>query len=280
MDLHHLKIFYEVARRGGFTAAARTLRVSQPSLSRSVRLLEEAEKVTLLQRGKRGVTLTAEGKAFFGSCEKIFAEVETLRTTRTGAELAGELAIAASDNLCNHVLPRVLPGFLRQHPGLKARLFSGTSEQILGELREGRAELGLFYTEVRDRSFETEKLWPVEFVMVRAPRAEAGDAFVGSRTGDYAKAYPALAMLRSAGFDPKAVMETNNQETQKRMVMAGLGYSLLPSHMVEVELREGRLEKMKAPRQFKGQVFLASRRGVRLSRTAEAWRAVLRNFSL
>jgi DNA-binding transcriptional LysR family regulator len=280
MDLHHLRIFYEVARRGGFTAAARTLRVSQPSLSRSVRLLEEEEQVTLLERSKRGVTLTADGRAFFASCEKIFAEVEGLKTSRAGAELSGDLALAASDNLCNHVLPRVLPAFLRQHSRVKARLFSGTSEQILEELREGRAELGLFYSEVRDRkAFETEKLWPVEFVMVRAPGGDE-QAFVGSRSGDYAKAYPALAMLRSAGLDPKAVLETNNQETQKRMVMAGLGFSLLPAHMVEAELRTGRLEKMKTPRHFKGQVFLARRRGVRLSRSAEAWRDTLKNFSL
>ena len=72
MELNHLKYFYEVARAGSFTAAARNLRVSQPSLSKTVALLEAREKIQLLERSKKGVTLTKIGMEVYTRCEKIF----------------------------------------------------------------------------------------------------------------------------------------------------------------------------------------------------------------
>jgi DNA-binding transcriptional LysR family regulator len=54
MELNHLKYFYEVAKRGSFTGASKTLRVSQPSISKIVQLLEEREGVKLFNRNKKG----------------------------------------------------------------------------------------------------------------------------------------------------------------------------------------------------------------------------------
>ncbi|MGZ3729965.1 MAG: LysR family transcriptional regulator [Bdellovibrionota bacterium] len=285
MELNHLRVFYEVARRGGFTAAARALCVSQPSLSRSVKLLEDAENVRLLERGKRGVALTPEGRLFFASCERVFGELENLRLIagQSKGEITGSLSIAASDNICNHVLPRLHPAFARANPKVRTRLFSGTSEQILEELRSRQAELGLFYTEVKDaRTFTCEKLWSVEFVLVCGAQHQSPSmetlGFVGSRAVDYAKAYPALAMLRSAGMEPRTVFETNNQETQKQLVLAGYGCTLVPRHMVEGEIKSGKLKRMKTPKTLGGHVFLVSRRGQPLSRAAEAWREAVFAF--
>jgi DNA-binding transcriptional LysR family regulator len=285
MELNHLKTFYEVARLGSFTAAARFLRVSQPSLSRTVRLLEEGEGVRLLERGKNGVSLTADGRAFFDGCARIFAEVDQLHlaATRGSREISGDLSLAASDNLCNHVLPRILPDFGRRHPKVRVRLFAGTSDQILQELRAQQAELGLFYTETRNaKAFASEPLWEVEFVPVCAPEHGASDlgalGFIGSRASDYAKAYPALSMLRSVGVEPKTIFETNNQETQKQLALAGLGYTLVPRHMVESELRTGRLRRLKTPRSLKGRVFLVRKKSRALSRAAQALRETLQAF--
>jgi DNA-binding transcriptional LysR family regulator len=285
MELNHLKTFYEVAKRGGFTSAARALRVSQPALSRAVRLLEESEGVRLFERGRQGVTLTEEGRIFFDACARIFRELEVLRTaaSRGAGEVTGELSIAASDNLCNYVLPRLLPAFQRAHPRVRTRIFSGTSEQILGELRAQESEVGLFYTEVRDhRAFDCTPLWDVEFVAVcSAGLGTAGFetlGFVGSRAADYAKAYPALAMLRSAGIEPRTVVETNNQETQKQLVLAGLGYTLVPRHMVDEDLRAGRLRRLKTARTLKGTVYFVRKKGRAESRAAQKWRETLRSY--
>ncbi|RZA04544.1 MAG: LysR family transcriptional regulator, partial [Proteobacteria bacterium] len=54
MELNHLRYFYEVAKAGSFTNAARSLRISQSALSKTVALLEAREGVKLLQRSKSG----------------------------------------------------------------------------------------------------------------------------------------------------------------------------------------------------------------------------------
>src|SRR5689334_13386897 len=114
MELNHLKYFYEVARLGSFTKASRALRISQPSISKMVKLLEGRQNVKLLDRSKRGgVHLTPTGKRFFESCISIFGEVETLKNVvdHEKVECAGDLAIGASDNICNYMVPDILEPF-------------------------------------------------------------------------------------------------------------------------------------------------------------------------
>src|SRR6187399_2564423 len=72
MEINHLKVFFEVAKIGSFTEAARRLNISQSALSRSVALLEEIEKVILFERSKRGLTLTSTGEEVFRKCEELF----------------------------------------------------------------------------------------------------------------------------------------------------------------------------------------------------------------
>src|SRR5581483_10897547 len=86
------------------------------------------------------------------------------------SEIAGDLSLGASDNLCNYLLPPILAALLKRHPGLRPRLYSGTASQIQDEILEGRAELGLFYAKVREkRELEAEPVRFVEFWLVAAP---------------------------------------------------------------------------------------------------------------
>src|SRR6185503_2799532 len=78
-ELNHLGHFHAVARHKSFTAAARALRIQQPSVSRSVRLLEEALGVALLERHPRGVELTAAGQRVYERSVRVFEEVENIQ---------------------------------------------------------------------------------------------------------------------------------------------------------------------------------------------------------
>src|SRR4051794_3914037 len=114
MELNHLKYFYEVARRQSFTKASSALRVSQPSISRTIKQMEDVVGARLLDRTRRGgVSLTDTGKLFFQSCESIFQELENLKTTvqQKGAEVAGVLSVGASDNICNYLFPEIFTAF-------------------------------------------------------------------------------------------------------------------------------------------------------------------------
>lgn len=287
MELNHLKYFYEVAKRGSFTKASKALRVSQPSISKMVKLLEERENVKLLDRAKRGgVYLTPTGKRFYESCVTIFSEVTTLQNVVHDEieECAGDLSVGASDNICNYVLPNVLEPFLKKHQKVRLKLFSGTSDSIKTELLAGHSEIGFFYTKVREPGFTTESLAFASFAIVYNPSAFPKLAleelqntpYVGSRMSDYSKPYPTLEMLHSLGITPKSIIETNNQETQKRLALKGYGYTVVPEFMVQSEISKGTLRAIKTSRKIGSSVYLVKRKNRTLTKPAQEFEAHLR----
>jgi DNA-binding transcriptional LysR family regulator len=288
IDLNLLRHFYEVARLKSFTKAAKSLRIGQPAISRAIRSLEQKEGIRLFDRSTRGgVHLTAPAQRLYESCIRIFAEVETLRSILSTErdECVGTLAVGASDNVCNYLMPTWAARFLNLHPRVSLNLFSGTSEAILTELRESRIEIGLFYTPVTQPGFTTLRLYEVEFALI-APRDTQwqlrdldAQTYVGSRSTDYAAPYPALAMLHSVGVRPTKFVQANVQETQKRMVLAAVGYSVMPRFMVERELKAKELVEIETHKRLSGRLHLVRREGRTLTKPAEVFREFLKSIA-
>src|SRR5580692_4426422 len=76
VELRHLRVFEAVARLNSFTQAAEELAITQPALSRTVRQLEDALGVTLLDRSSRRVELTQAGRTFLDYVDRVLAELE------------------------------------------------------------------------------------------------------------------------------------------------------------------------------------------------------------
>ena len=289
--LAQFSYFREVAEQGGFSGAARALRISQPTLSKAVRLLEEEFGVRLFERSQgRRVELSAAGQGVLDTCRRILDEVEELsvRLKAGGRALSGPVTLAASDNLCHYVLPSLLRPFFCEHPRARLRLTAGTSASIREELLARRSELGVFFTRLAEPSLELTELGFVPFLAVVAPStlargsgarlrasALAEISYVGSRQRDYAAPYPALRMLDELGLKPGEVVETNIQEVQKRLVLEGYGYSVIPAFMVQDELRRGELRALEGPR-VGSSLYLARLRGRPRSPGGAALEACLR----
>lgn len=288
MQLNHLRSFYEVARHGSFTRASQALRVSQPSLSKMVKILETEENVRLLDRNRRGgIALTPVGRSLFQRLQPIFEEIGNLRSVieKEKDECAGELKIGCSDNVGNYILPEVFHDFLVEYPNARPLLFGGTSESIQAEMVKSNVELGLFYAVSREDVFHYERLGFVEFVVVHAPNGKsrlhlkdlAKNIYVSSRSTDYGKPFPALRMLQSLGIVPRHVFESSQQETQKRLVLKGIGYGVFPKFMVKNELETGALKLVSIPKKIGSEIYLVRRKNRTLSRTADVFAATLKN---
>jgi DNA-binding transcriptional LysR family regulator len=116
--------FAEIAREGGFSAAARRLGVSPQAVTRSLAALEAHLGVRLLHRTTRAVSLTAEGAEHLPRIERILRELADSERELTGsrAEPHGELTVTAPVAFGRlHVLP-VVTALLSQHPALDVRL--------------------------------------------------------------------------------------------------------------------------------------------------------------
>jgi len=290
MELNHLKYFHEVAKQGSFTRASKTLRISQPSISKMVKLLEEAENIRLFDRTKKGVALTETGKLFYKKSRAIFDEVENLKSLieMQRAECSGPLAIGASDNLCEYVLPRMLAAFGEMYPKVNVLLLNASSTHIKEEILDGKTELGIFYSRVKESVFSVDKLAHVEFVVACSSKNKVmknGDyrdlkniRFIGPRLMDYPNTCPMLLMLQEMGMDPTPSFETNSQQTQKKMVLLDHGYTIFPKHMIQSELRSGKLKIIKTPKKVGSDVFGVYRKNRTLTKPTALFLKYLREY--
>ena len=280
MELNQLRYFYEVARAGSFTQASRRMRVSQPAISKQVLQLERKEGYKFLDRRKRGVGLTPMGQILFERCDRIFGEFQALKETMRlrQEECGGELWVGASDNLCQYVLPQLLATFLKSNPTVRLSLFSGVSDTLRTKILDCSIEMALFYTLVKDRELNARKIAEIDFCVVAAPSLVGkkltidnlrGLRYIGSLTKDYVKPYPALQLLRRLKVEPASLVEVNLQEAQKQMALHGIGYTVVPAHMVKAELEKGLLVRL--PTRMKAPLYLILRRNRTLSRAAERW---------
>lgn len=142
-QIWRLKHFLAVAEVGSVQGAARTLNISQPALSKSLRLLEEHLRTTLFDRSARGVVLTPMGEAFYRRAREIQSEWDRslieLGATRDGAQ--GELRIGVGPTYAVVFMRRVLARLAHDYPNLRVSLRMGVGALLIPALQAGEISM-------------------------------------------------------------------------------------------------------------------------------------------
>jgi DNA-binding transcriptional LysR family regulator len=144
MELRHLRDFVAIAEEGSFTRAALKIHVTQPSLTRQIKNLEEELGAQLLVRGSHGVSLTASGQAFLVSAKRVLEiNSESVAAIKNAKQTnRPQLRIGYLSALYGEPLARTLGLFRRTHPLVGINLFDMTLTEQLAALSEGKLDLG------------------------------------------------------------------------------------------------------------------------------------------
>ena len=144
-NLSQYKIFYEVAKAGNISKAAKELYISQPAISKAISKLEDSLGLSLFTRSSRGVQLTSEGEILFEHTREAFDALD-----RGEQELKriqdfdiGHLRIGVSNTLCKYILLPYLKTFIDQYPHMKVTIESQATAQTLARLEQQKIDLGL-----------------------------------------------------------------------------------------------------------------------------------------
>lgn len=145
MDVRVLRYFLTVAREASFSRAADALYMSQPTLSRQIRDLEEELGTTLFVRTNRNVTLTRDGMRLRRRAQEI---VELMDRTREEFEnldedISGDVCIGSGETHAMRALARVAIDVRREHPGIRYHLFSGNADDVAERLDRGLLDFGV-----------------------------------------------------------------------------------------------------------------------------------------
>lgn len=144
-NLSQYKIFYEVAKAGNISKAAKELYISQPAISKAIGKLEDSLGLSLFTRSSRGVQLTSEGEILFEHAREAFEALERgeQELRRIQEFDIGHLRIGVSNTLCKYVLLPYLKTFIDQYPHMKVTIESQSTAQTLNRLEQQKIDLGL-----------------------------------------------------------------------------------------------------------------------------------------
>jgi len=149
MNIHHLELFYYVARHGGITEAVRNIPygIQQPAVSGQVAQLEEFLGVTLFQR--RPFSLTPAGEKLYQFIQPFFSNLDSIASDLQGGK-ARQIRIGASTFVLRDHLPALFQTVRRKFPNLKISLREGYQAEVESMLQ--REELDLAVTALEKKS--------------------------------------------------------------------------------------------------------------------------------
>lgn len=141
-DWNQVRAFLVTADEGSYSAAARALRVAQPTIGRQVGALERSLKVTLFERAGRGVTLTPTGLELVEHVRRMSEAAAQVSRIAAGqaTSIEGPLCISASELVASFLLPPLVAKLRARHPGLELEVVASNAAQ---DLRTREADLAV-----------------------------------------------------------------------------------------------------------------------------------------
>lgn len=139
MEIRLLKYFLEVVHEGSISAAADSLHITQPTLSRQLKYLEEQLNTTLFIRGNRNISLTDDGLLLLKRAEEIITLVEKTEKDflHNNDIISGDIYIGCGETDAMRIIARITKELQSQYPHVKVHLFSGNADDITEDLDKG-----------------------------------------------------------------------------------------------------------------------------------------------
>jgi DNA-binding transcriptional LysR family regulator len=243
MELRHLRYFVAVADTLNFTKAAAALHLAQPSLTRQIQKLEEEIGVRLLDRSKKHVALTEEGRAFLVDAKRLLTlATESIQSVqRLSRGETGQVNIGYVSNFNLSLLPKTLGAFRQDHPHVALNLFDMTPAEQFRALDAHKIDLG--FVGLRSPSASEGLRWeslapqktvvalPVKHSLARQKSVALRDLKAMFFVGMSETTHPGfrewlVQTCEPAGFTPRILQDAELEPALMRFVAEGLGVTL------------------------------------------------------
>jgi DNA-binding transcriptional LysR family regulator len=251
--LNAMAIFVRVVERGSFSAVARELQTSQPTISKVLQALESELGGKLISRSTRKLSLTDEGQRYYNECRQILAAVDAAEHSfQSGREsIAGHLRIGSSVSFGRLQIAPRLPEFLKRYPQVQIDLqLSDQNQDLVSEGLDVTFRIG----ELNDSGLIARHIGTTHRVTVAAPDYLALHG--QPQTPDELRKHNCLQfnLLNSQNLwvyerdarrhevRIRGNAQSNNSEAIREMVLGGLGISLSPVWLFSEDLIAGRVQ--------------------------------------
>lgn len=168
VNVRQLEAFCKVIEGGSMSTAAQALGVTQPAITKSIRLLEESLQILLFKRSGDHLYPTMEAQRLYHNAKKIFEEIEC--TEKLSKQLkdgrAGTLKVAAAYTMMATFIPDAIQGFRHKFPLVDVQLMALPPRQIVDRVKAHEFDLGVLYEPIVTSNLQKANLCKTEMVCV------------------------------------------------------------------------------------------------------------------
>jgi LysR family transcriptional regulator, transcriptional activator of the cysJI operon len=240
-----------VAQHGNITKAAQAMRISQPSLSKHLKSLEEGYRIRLFSRSGTGIQLTRDGTEFLTQIDPIVAQLKNIEARYLNGyreQQAGPLRVGGTYGPSSNILPSLLAIYRKTHPKVDIVLRSNSNSVIHNLVLNGELEVAVCSrpassTDLQSEPYVTQKL--VAFAAKSDPVAKKRELnlsdlgkiplIIRSDKESQSTTHPMLSALRKKGYKLNIAMLCDSPEAIKTAVSKKLGVGI----MYEDALKDG-----------------------------------------
>lgn len=260
--LAQYRIFFEVAKAGSISKAAKLLYISQPAISKSILRLEENLEIALFTRTSKGVSLTPEGQIFYEYLQNAFSAIEAGETHLAKIKQfnIGKITVGTSNTLCKYILLPYLNRFMKENPHTMVSIFTQSSDETSFLLSENKIDIGLVAKPDRTQSMSYISIMEIHDIFVASP------AYLGSLKHIFNNNFDPLrdgnimmldknnatrrfidSCIEGSKLQLNQSIETGNMELLIEFAKTGIGIACVIKEFIQKELEEGTLIEIEMP---------------------------------
>lgn len=293
MEFKQLRSFVEVVHRGGFTQAGKTLHISQSAVSKQVAQLEYSLGTPLLERTGSHIRLTAAGRVVLQRAEAMLRLQSELQSELDDMQqlTRGELRLGLPQLGGDTLFAELFAEYRRRYPNVTIQLLEGGTRSIEQAILNGELEVGgslmpsdpaFAWQAFCDEPLDA--LLPVDHPLAQQPQVRL-EALADTPFLMYQRSFVLndrlLQACQSLGFTPKEAGRSGQADFLAALAAAGQGVVLLPSVVARGLVRPGVVRvPLQAPDYLRWDIAFIWRDGAYLSKAAQAWLALLREYPL
>lgn len=258
MHIETLKIFCDLTELLSFSKTAEKHFLSQSAISQQLAQLELIHKCQLVNRKKRPIELTRQGRLFYQAARDILERYEQLKSELSSlrSTAGARINVAAIYSIGMHTLPGYVKKFMASYPNVNVHIEYLSAARIYEMVLTGQTDIGLVAVPKKDKRLEVYDFENEPLVLVCSPKHPLADQsqidihkLQFERFIAFEKDVPTRIwiddILGRYNVVIHPVMEFDNIETVKRAAELNSGVSILPRTAIEQELSSGTLKAVR-----------------------------------
>jgi DNA-binding transcriptional LysR family regulator len=258
ITMQQMEALIHLVDERSFSRAAKKMYLTQPSLTKHIKNLEDSIDAQVVIRKNAGISLTPEGKVMYDYARRIFKLVDEAkeRVGRVRENESGSIFISASTIPSTYILPYVLRAFNDCYRDIHCYVQMNDSEGTVNMVLDGQAEIGFIGKLTANKKLNVERVWQDKLILV-VPAGHvwqkkdkitveelSREPFIVRERGSATRATLEDYLRENTGAnltDFNIVSELGSSEAVKEAIIAGLGVSILSVHAVKRNLKRGLL---------------------------------------